>query len=42
VPAVCIFIALPLLLKYPITRKGHAEVRARLEKMDAEIAERKG
>jgi GPH family glycoside/pentoside/hexuronide:cation symporter len=42
VPAVCIFAALPLLLKYPITRKGHAEVRARLEKMDAELAERKG
>jgi len=42
VPAVCIFIALPLLLKYPITRKGHAEVRARLEKMDAELAESKG
>lgn len=42
VPAVCIFAALPLLFKYPITRKGHAEVRARLEKMDAETAERKG
>lgn len=38
IPAVCIFAALPLLFKYPITRKGHAEVRARLEKMDAEIA----
>lgn len=42
VPAVCIFAALPLLFKYPITRKGHAEVRARLAKMDAETAERKG
>lgn len=42
VPAVCIFAALPLLFKYPITRKGHAEVRARLEQMDAETAESKG
>ncbi|PKO00399.1 MAG: hypothetical protein CVU42_04295 [Chloroflexi bacterium HGW-Chloroflexi-4] len=42
VPAVCILAALPLLFKYPITRKGHAEVRARLEQMDAELAERKG
>ena len=42
VPAVCIFAALPFLFKYPITRKGHAEVRTRLEQMDAETAERKG
>jgi GPH family glycoside/pentoside/hexuronide:cation symporter len=42
VPAVCIFAALPLLFKYPITRKGHAEVRAKLEQMDAETAESKG
>ncbi len=35
VPAVCIFIALPLLFKYPITRKKHAEVRAKLAEMDA-------
>jgi GPH family glycoside/pentoside/hexuronide:cation symporter len=42
VPAVCIFAALPLLFKYPITRKGHAEVRARLEQVDAETAESKG
>ena len=35
VPAVCIFVALPLLVRYPITRKGHAEVRARLEAMEA-------
>ena len=34
VPAVCIFIALPFLFKYPITRKSHAEVRAKLEAMD--------
>jgi Na+/melibiose symporter-like transporter len=26
---------LPLLLKYPITRKTHAAVRAKLEAMDA-------
>ena len=31
VPAGCIFFALPLLFKYPITRKSHAEVRRRLE-----------
>jgi GPH family glycoside/pentoside/hexuronide:cation symporter len=35
IPAVCIFLALPLLFKYPITRIRHAEVRARLEKMDS-------
>jgi glycoside/pentoside/hexuronide:cation symporter, GPH family len=35
IPAICIFIALPLLFKYPITRKKHAEIRARLEAMDA-------
>lgn len=34
VPAVCIFLALPLLFKYPITRKSHAEVRMKLEVMD--------
>ncbi len=42
VPAVCIFIALPFLLKYPITRKGHAEVRARLEVMDAADEQKEG
>jgi GPH family glycoside/pentoside/hexuronide:cation symporter len=34
VPAACIFIALPLLFKYPITRKSHAEVRAKLEALE--------
>ena len=34
VPAVCILAALPFLLKYPITRKSHAEVRRKLEIMD--------
>lgn len=34
VPAACIFISLPLLFKYPITRKSHAEVKAKLEAMD--------
>jgi len=38
VPAVCIFVALPLLVKYPITRKSHAAVRARLDAMDAAAA----
>lgn len=42
IPAVCIFAALPFLLKYPITRKGHAEVRARLEQMDALTAGKEG
>ena len=40
VPAVCIFIALPLLVRYPITRKSHAEVRARLEAMDADASQK--
>jgi GPH family glycoside/pentoside/hexuronide:cation symporter len=31
VPAVFIFIALPFLYKYPITRRSHAEVRAKLD-----------
>jgi len=35
IPAIFIFISLPLLFKYPITRKSHAEVRAKLEAMDA-------
>ncbi len=34
VPAVIIFASLPLLFKYPITRRSHALVRARLESMD--------
>ena len=34
IPAACIFISLPLLFKYPITRKSHAEVRAKLEAVD--------
>ncbi len=38
VPAICIFIALPFLFKYPITRQKHAEVRAQLEAMDAASA----
>ncbi|MBN2551087.1 MAG: MFS transporter, partial [Anaerolineales bacterium] len=35
VPALCIFIALPFLFKYPLTRQRHAELRARLAAMDA-------
>lgn len=42
VPAVFIFAALPLLLKYPITRKAHAEIKARLERMDAEASQKEG
>lgn len=39
VPAACIFIALPLLFKYPITRKSHAEVKAKLESGESTPAE---
>lgn len=35
VPAGLIFLSLPLLFKYPITRKSHAIVRARLGAIDA-------
>jgi GPH family glycoside/pentoside/hexuronide:cation symporter len=35
IPAIFIFAALPLLFKYPLTRAKHAEIRARLDKMDA-------
>ena len=35
IPGAFILIALPLLFKYPITRKSHAEVRAKLDAMDA-------
>jgi GPH family glycoside/pentoside/hexuronide:cation symporter len=34
IPAICIFIALPFLFKYPITRQSHAEVRGKLEALD--------
>ena len=34
IPAGIIFISLPLLFKYPITRKSHAVVKAKLEAMD--------
>ncbi len=34
IPAIFIFIALPFLYKYPITRRSHGEVRAKLEAMD--------
>jgi GPH family glycoside/pentoside/hexuronide:cation symporter len=40
IPAVIIFAALPLLFRYPITRKSHAEVRARLDAMDAAAGEK--
>jgi glycoside/pentoside/hexuronide:cation symporter, GPH family len=35
IPGLIIFVALPMLFKYPITRKSHALVRARLDAMDA-------
>jgi glycoside/pentoside/hexuronide:cation symporter, GPH family len=35
IPAAVIFVSLPLLFRYPITRKSHAVVRARLEAMEA-------
>jgi len=34
VPAINIIIALPFLYRYPITRRSHAEVRAKLESME--------
>jgi GPH family glycoside/pentoside/hexuronide:cation symporter len=37
IPAVFIFIALPFLFKYPITRRSHALVRARLDARAAQI-----
>ena len=39
VPAAFIFIALPFLYKYPITRRSHAEVRAKLEAKDQAAGE---
>ncbi len=38
IPALFIFIAIPFLVKYPITRKNHAVVREKLEAMDAAAA----
>ena len=35
IPAGFIFLALPLLFKYPITRKSHALIKAKLDAMDA-------
>jgi GPH family glycoside/pentoside/hexuronide:cation symporter len=34
IPAVFIFVSLPFLFRYPITRKSHSEIRQRLEEMD--------
>jgi GPH family glycoside/pentoside/hexuronide:cation symporter len=35
IPAAIIFMALPLLFKFPITRQSHAAIRAKLDAMDA-------
>jgi glycoside/pentoside/hexuronide:cation symporter, GPH family len=35
IPSICIFVALPFLFSYPITRKSHAVIKAKLEAMDA-------
>jgi GPH family glycoside/pentoside/hexuronide:cation symporter len=35
VPGIFIFAALPMLFKYPLTRAKHAEIRAKLDAMDA-------
>jgi glycoside/pentoside/hexuronide:cation symporter, GPH family len=35
IPAAIIFVALPLLFKYPVTRKSHQEVRRKLDALDA-------
>jgi len=39
IPALFIFVALPFLYKYPITRRSHAEVRTQLEAMDKAAAD---
>jgi GPH family glycoside/pentoside/hexuronide:cation symporter len=39
IPAAFIFLSLPLLFKYPITRKTHAVIKARLEAMDKAAAD---
>jgi Na+/melibiose symporter-like transporter len=36
--AIQFFITLPLLLKYPVTRKSHAKVRRQLDALDAATA----
>jgi glycoside/pentoside/hexuronide:cation symporter, GPH family len=38
IPAAIIFVALPLLFKFPITRQTHAAIRAKLDAMDASAA----
>jgi glycoside/pentoside/hexuronide:cation symporter, GPH family len=38
IPAAIIFVALPLLFKFPITRQSHAAIRAKLDAMDASVA----
>jgi glycoside/pentoside/hexuronide:cation symporter, GPH family len=38
IPAAIIFVALPLLFKFPITRQTHATIRAKLDAMDASAA----
>jgi GPH family glycoside/pentoside/hexuronide:cation symporter len=38
IPAGIIFLSLPLLFKYPITRKSHAAIRTKLAVMDASVA----
>jgi Na+/melibiose symporter-like transporter len=39
IPAGIILVCLPLLIKYPITRKTHAAIRTRLEARDASAKE---
>ena len=41
IPAICIFAALPLLIKYPINRRSHADIRRKLEAMDADAGNKK-
>lgn len=42
VPGLFIFAALPLLFRYPLTRAKHAEIRARLDALDAAAARGSG
>jgi len=36
VPMIILVLALPLLARYPITRQSHAELRKKLEEMEAD------
>jgi GPH family glycoside/pentoside/hexuronide:cation symporter len=39
IPAVCILVGLPFLVRYPITRRNHAEIREKLEAREKQAQE---